>query len=133
MSIQKNTVLVEGMKIVRFEPGDRTSYRVLFHRMTPEECSAVSAPDGAVLFGFNGGGSMPWHYYHFNASPDEGFLHISYYAEKMGDPQRWTLTAGLRVFEYLTGREAIGDLVSWEELDWKPNWRDQLAPLTVQS
>jgi hypothetical protein len=117
--------------IIRFEPGDGTSYRVLFHRLNQDEADAVGGVSaGAALFGFGAGDMRPMRVSVFQ--PD-GFLHLGYYQGRMGEDQPWTLRAGYAALCHLTGREGQPEETDHIVTEWdsKPyRWRDQLDPLT---
>mgnify|MGYP001580777204 CR=1 FL=1 len=116
--------------IVRFEPGDATSYRVLLHVLSAEEARAVGGVDaGAYLFGFSTGGMRPLRAAVFQPG---GFIDQSYYAEQMGSGiHHWTLRAGIIVLAYLTGRDYAADDPDIQRVlaEWHEDWQDQLLSL----
>ena len=120
--------------IVRFEPGDATSYQVMFRFLTADEAGAVggfSAADTPVLFAFGARGAREWRAHVFQS---DGFLHAGYYQTKMGEDQPWTAIAGLIVLGYLSGREIGGspedDHRKAEVLGaWRGDWQYELLPL----
>lgn len=127
------------MKIIKFEPGDGTSYQVLYHPCTPEEQALLG---GRVLYGFGLRGKAITSYA-FNPG---GVLMPSYYCEKL-DPQgsetAWTIVAGMLVYCALTDTELGIRTADWRDgeatdgercyagilHEWDANWMDQLTSL----
>lgn len=137
------------MLLTRFEPGDGTSYLVVFHPLTDAEYEALGLADksGLALFGFGPRGGVPIRTNLFRIVPGT-YLHEDYLTEKLGvngEWSPWTLTAALLAFEYLADREVGGstyDECSTEVLrSWQPRplnrngltWRAQLDPLKITS
>lgn len=113
------------MKIVKFEPGDATSYRVLFHRLDKSEREAIGGlDDGAVLFGFCAGDLRPMPTSVFQPY---GMLDIGYYQGRMNHVAPWTTRAGLTVLAHLTNRPVLFDDALLAE--WVADWQHQLQAL----
>ncbi len=121
------------MKIVRFEPGNGTSYYVMRHDLTPEDQGAMRVLPG-ILFGFGVWGDTPYRVYPFLLGI--GVMHEDYFQEKMCIPNVWTRVAAMLVFSAITGRPSYGrnyERVMWDVLtEWKTDWQEQLVPVTLQ-
>ena len=121
------------MNIIRFEPGDGTSYYVIYYKLSAEEQREIGY--GAdILFGFGARSDQPYRCFPFSSRG--GYMDFSYYAERMGNDQSlFTVMAGLVIFGKLTGREIGGfprqrpdgyaDIIA----AWRSDWEAQLAPL----
>ena len=123
------------MNIIRFEPGDGTSYYVIYYKLSVGEQREIGG--GAdMLFGFGAHSDQPYRCFPFlsRGGGGVGYMDFSYYAEKMGNQSLFTVTVGLVVFGKLTGREIGGfprrrpyydDVIA----SWRSDWEAQLAPL----
>lgn len=129
------------MKIVRFEPGDGTSYVVAFHPLTADDRKAVGGiEEGGVWFTFGGASQYDLRTHAFQS---HGYLAFDYYVEKMTYPglhdkdagYNYTNAVGHRVLCYLTGRDEGShrpdNIAKWMNHfeAWEVNWREQLDSL----
>lgn len=129
------------MRIVRFEPGDGTSYIVAFHPLTEDDRKAVGGiSEAGVWFTFGGASQYDLRTHTFQSS---GYLDFGYYVEKMSRPgkdesQDYTLAVGHRVLCHLTGREGnpyppeLLNRWSHNFEQWHRRWREQLDPLLLE-
>jgi hypothetical protein len=127
-------LLWEGtMYLIIFEPGDGTSYRILFGRL-PSQSPFPGPTAGAgfphyTVFGIAEGSSEPGAWYAFDnerVTEDIFYDHINPFATL----ERTTYLTGWRAWLALTG-QADDDQAAARLPEWKPMWREQLAPFSA--
>ena len=131
----KSISLTQGMlaplNAVYFEPGDRTRYFVASYRLDDWAAHQAGFSDNFPVYAFIFGPASRPMFGMVQADP-ERYLDASYMRQTFSLLDRdthlkWTVNAALVLCEYLYGRQIDPEILP--SLEWKENWREQLAPI----
>jgi len=106
------------MQLFEFQPGDGTSYTILFGRL-PAASPLIAH---CTVFGFRDDYTLPLLTYPF----DNEWISFDTFASRLGQPDvnPITLKTAWRMWCELVDSPSEG--VADELLEWQPDWREQL-------